>query len=258
MIRRALGAAAGLALAATLVLGAVAQAGTTKMVRDIDTTGGSSPSELTRYKGQLFFTARTPSKGRELWKSDGTRTGTKLVKDIDPGAANSGPRDLTVVDGKLFFVAHHPVRGFKLYVTDGTASGTRMLWRASADYSNPDGLTKVGKTLFFQAKHPRKGYELWKSDGTKAGTRLLKDIAKGVPDSDPGSFVRLGSWLFFVVEKDGRGQIWKTNGTRTFRVADRFAPGGIARPSQLTRVGQKLFFRAGDGTHGTELWMWKQ
>ena len=175
MNRRSSMAAAALALVSMLAVAGIVQAGTTRMVRDIDTTGGSWPLWLTPYKGQLFFTARTPSKGRELWKSDGTRTGTKLVKDIDSGAANSGPRDLTVVDGKLFFVAHHPVRGFKLYVTDGTASGTRMLWRASADYSNPDGLTKVGKTLFFQAKHPRKGYELWKSDGTKAGTKLVRD-----------------------------------------------------------------------------------
>ena len=37
----------------------------------------------------LFFDAYEPKHGDELWKSDGTRAGTVMVKDIRPGTGDS-------------------------------------------------------------------------------------------------------------------------------------------------------------------------
>lgn len=39
----------------------------------------------------VFFAASTPQTGSELWKSDGTQSGTVLVKDIRPGPEASFP-----------------------------------------------------------------------------------------------------------------------------------------------------------------------
>jgi ELWxxDGT repeat protein len=42
---------------------------------------GSNPRGLTEVNGTVFFSACRRATGCELWKSDGTRAGTSLVKD---------------------------------------------------------------------------------------------------------------------------------------------------------------------------------
>ncbi len=53
----------------------------------------------------VFFSADDGVSGLELWKTDGTPTGTVRVKDIKPGAVSSNPYALTAVGNKLFFGA---------------------------------------------------------------------------------------------------------------------------------------------------------
>ena len=47
--------------------------------------------DLTVLKESLYFRASDGEKGSELWVSDGTKTGTKLLKDISPGTGSSLP-----------------------------------------------------------------------------------------------------------------------------------------------------------------------
>jgi ELWxxDGT repeat protein len=106
----------------------------TVLVKDIDrTTGpfggysGSYPSSLTAVGQALFFVASDGVHGRELWKSDGTRAGTALVKDIHPSASDSGPSSLTGLGSRLFLAANDGTRGRELWRSDGAASRTRLV-----------------------------------------------------------------------------------------------------------------------------------
>ena len=53
--------------------------------------------------------------GRELWRSDGTKAGTVLVKDIYRGDKGSLPKQITDVGGTAFFSATRPSTGRELW-----------------------------------------------------------------------------------------------------------------------------------------------
>ncbi len=123
---------------ATRTLKATATEAGTTQVADIYPDGnplidyGSDPLELTVANGRLFFTACEPEHGRELWVSDGTALGTRLVKDLSKfnnvgGNPNFFPMALTESGNKLFFLLNQGARGNQLWVTDGTATGTQLI-----------------------------------------------------------------------------------------------------------------------------------
>ena len=68
----------------------------------------------------LFFRGDDGSHGTELWKSDGTLSGTSMVKDISGGDSN--PNKFMSAGDKLFFSAGN--WPYSRWVSDGTDVGT--------------------------------------------------------------------------------------------------------------------------------------
>ncbi len=146
--------AIGLALSLPLALARPLAAQPAYRIKNIN--GGaptSAPSDFAAVGGTLYFAANDGGNGRELWKSDGTPTGTVMVKDVNPGAADSMPFAITVVGSTLYFAATDGVNGYELWKSDGTAAGTVMVEDINPGPSlwDPSGLTAVGTTLFFSA-----------------------------------------------------------------------------------------------------------
>jgi ELWxxDGT repeat protein len=102
-----------------------------------------------------------------LWKSDGTTSGTVMVKDINSGSGSSYPNYLTAVGNTLYFKATDGTYGEELWKSDGTASGTVMVKdiRSGSGSSSPSYLTAVGNTLYFQANDGTDGEELYTNLG---------------------------------------------------------------------------------------------
>src|SRR5258706_8409496 len=90
------------------------------LVKDINTASNSDPSSFRAANGIIYFAANDGIHGKELWRTDGTDTGTYMVKDINEGTESSSPADMTESNGKIYFKAYTSVTGTELFRTDGT------------------------------------------------------------------------------------------------------------------------------------------
>ncbi len=209
----------------------------------------------------LFFTAEDDASGAELWASDGTAGGTRLVMDIWPGQSSSNPRTLTATAGRIFFIAESEQRGPELWSSDGTAAGTRRLSPAGKrTFTEPRLLTASGNGICFVADGPGGAY-LWKSDGRPKGTVMLKKIADTEASYGVKQFTPLANRLLFCGSDGKHGsELWTSNGTpRGTRILANIATGtkdgyNPFDEQPMATIGDQVYFRADDGIHGEELW----
>lgn len=240
-------------------------AASTSQVEDIyPGMNSSSPDQMVTIGSTLFFTARTSTEGRELWKviKSGVSVTVSRVKDIWPGSDSSDPDGLTKVGDSLFFFADDGLKGRELWVSDGSEGGTERVkdirvGSAGSIHDSgdmPDTAFAGTSTLFFFAANDgTHGEELWVSDGTEGGTHLVLDIHPGDPTFPPGEMVPIGDQVFFRGD-DGATEVWVSDGTDigTVQISN-IEPGG-SFPSLLVNVGGNLYFTAYQTATGRELW----
>jgi ELWxxDGT repeat protein len=221
----------------------------------VDGSDNPIPVEPADVNGTVFFVANDGEHGFELWKSDGTAAGTRLVEDIRPGRGGSAPIQLTGVNGTLYFSASDGTHGYEPWKSDGTATGTKLVKdiKPGSGGSYSGGYSGVGGKLMFGADDGTHGLQPWRSDGTPAGTQMVKDINAG--GSFPRDFTNVGGTLFFAAWDAHGYELWKSDGTTagTKMVRD-IDPSGSSYPSGLTDLNGTLLFAASDGAHGGELW----
>ncbi|RCJ42063.1 hypothetical protein A6770_35235 [Nostoc minutum NIES-26] len=245
------------------------------LVKDIYLgSGNSDPSTLINVNGTLYFIADDGIHGRELWKSDGTATGTVLVKDINTGGYYyNQPSSLTNFNGTLYFTADDSNGiDYGLWKSDGTTFGTVQVEGFGYDRgnSNPVGsLLTINDTLYFIVSYDRFNRSLWKSNGTQAGTVLVKNLYPELEEG--GTDARLSTvtssinsngvlYLRVINLAGGPSDLWKTDGTPdgTVLLVDNI-PSYVEYGtylSSLINVNDTVYFNAGDydSVSGIELW----
>ncbi len=283
------------------------------------------PQRSLGVNGIFYFQADTPRFGIEMWRSDGTSSGTWLLKDIYNGTKSSTPSYFFECNTTLYFTAETDL-GVELWSTDGTPSGTKMVIDIcpGSGSSNPRDFTLFNGRMYFSADDCTHGRELWhhytytSGNVTTRVTEMKTDIFPGELGSDPHDFgvlVKAGDGttsdprveykMYFAanntktvitylneqgfpvnisnhqnldsLEKrinitDYGIELWETNGLDedleagitqvggniTKLTQDISIGPGSSMPSGFTWYWDKLYFSAGDGINGRELWrVWK-
>jgi ELWxxDGT repeat protein len=256
---------------------------------ELDDTTGAAGDLF--YFFQAFETETQDVIRYELWKSDGTSSGTELTKGFD--ASGYYPDDLAGTSNSLFFELRDPDDNDyrEVWTSDGTTEGTVQV--NMVVLSALDGRHVVGETLFFWGDDT--DGMLWKTtDGTSDTTVRVTTTDPGANNDGVGDVIVLGDWIYFsfgdgdtdlwriesdAIESPGEPvttedvgpynmtvagdllyftdyccELWVTNGTLTTEI-ESFDSQGVF---DLTAVGDKLFFTVffdQEDQEGGELWM---
>ena len=189
-------------------------------------------------------------KGLQLYVTDGTLTGTSMIKEINEGGIPVSQFNSAIShtwhNDVLYFALDDGIHGKEFWRTDGTEEGTIMVKdiNEGTDNSHPLNLILANDLIYFTAFNPTYGSELWVTDGTTDGTKLVKDINPGqgcssyihyesTDDVCYGTSTRLmifvhnddtnESILYFGADDGSFGyELWSTQGTsdRTILVSD--------------------------------------
>ncbi len=182
---------------------------------------GSYPDNLCMVgDDKLFFTAtnayadgETQAYDKSLWVSDGTSSGTVMIKDdiAMPSMNRNRFTNLVAMDGTLYFIlldvnSYGDTMGIgKLWRSDGTSGGTTLV----SDMSFSSDVLKLhgSELLLWQADGG-----LWKSDGTASGTKEVKNFPSSAFAEEFGF---KGGLFYFIVKNYDAGEIqfWRSDGT---------------------------------------------
>jgi len=189
--------------------------------------GGQGGRGLGSIEDRFVFTVNDGVHGYELWVTDGTPEGTKLVRDILPGPRNGIVYTRTaVLKDRILFTADDGTFGPHVWSTDGTPEGTIMLPPVASSLQ-----ATVAKGLaYFSGDDDLHGSELWQSDGTVEGTRLVADIYPGVESSAPAFMTLTRDTLFFqATTLENGAELWALPlPGRTIAIDDARAASGSA------------------------------
>ena len=211
--------------------------------------------------GVQYFVANSHVDGFQIWRTDGTEEGTRIVENIGP-SGGPAPRCLTPYHGELYFLW-----GWEGLWKMSTQTRGITLVADLSTFNSGTCLTEFRGELFFSAEDEAHGGELWKTDGTEAGTVLVSDVNPGSGDSNPYYLMGSGENLYFFTRflpGGARWALWKSDGTATGTIQLHEYVGSYSEgpqpmaipfgPGDPTELNGVMFFLANDGISGLELW----
>ena len=187
---------------------------------------------------------------RGIWVSDGTQSGTTLVKELPENhyIRQLYQDQIYPYSDLILFQIVAPPYARSLWRTDGTPEGTFEIGVLSLpDHHelryNTEALRMADGSVIFTGESPSVGLELFKTDADITESTLLVDTnAHETLASDPHDFTVLGDQVFFIaVDGEGMLHLWRTefDGSNLQSIAE-LTTGGKA--GDMSATAERLYF----------------
>ncbi|WP_347173229.1 ELWxxDGT repeat protein [Polaribacter uvawellassae] len=233
----------------------------TVLLKDINPGVDSGITQFSNIKpllhnGNVYFDANDGVNGNELWTTDGTTVGTKMVKNINTNNSvengNGIFGGIYLVNNKVVFEAFDTSKNKELWVTDGTEAGTVILkdinpgkgWGASLGDA-----AAINNHLLFNGSNGNNGFELWTTDGTEMGTVMLKNLNDAPEGSNPQNLTVALNKLYIKADSTNfaNSRLLTTDGTLagTNWVVDN-TKGTVNNPTAIVEFKDKVFLSSSD------------
>lgn len=197
-------------------------------------------SEGIDYNGLHYFAGSVVADATsQLYVTDGSSHGTKVLTDAEGIALVNNPNNFTLFNGKLYFTANNAGDTLQqLWTTDGTVEGTVAIANTEAEAISE--LTVVGEALYFTVGNDttRDLYAFHAVDGVKV-------ISSAV--TFPQNLIAVSDQLYFITELTnlvGRELYTYLNGEIVLALnlnTDNF---GSSAFKNLQVINNQLFFTA--------------
>jgi len=178
----------------------------------------------------------------ELYEFDPATGVFTLIKDIDPGTANSSISNLTTIGTKVYFEADND-----LWETDGTETGTIKVNTANS-VSSVSNFHEWNGNLFFEGDDGTNDDQLYVLNPTADTLTNISTISGN--NHDPADFVEYNGYLYYSGQDaaDNDNHLFRTDGA-TIEQLDTI----IKDIDDIVVYNNKLYFEGDNGTDGNEL-----
>jgi ELWxxDGT repeat protein len=214
--------------------------------------GAFFPTALTKVGNSIFFISPNSLNGTELWKTDGSETGTVKIKADFPSEYYGMT---SIATSSLLFFKYGDTEGYtEPWVSDGTYEGTHMLADINPDHntSYPSYMGSLGNKVFLNATNGNDNWVLYISDGTTDGTFPLKTFPYNIPRS-----VIFNETLYFSANDGIHGwELWYSDGTQqgTFMFKEIVPGSDGAFCSNYHEYNNLLYFTVENADGTSQIW----
>jgi ELWxxDGT repeat protein len=213
------------------------------------------------FDGKLVFRANDGIHGYELWITDGTQDGTKMIMDFNASSQSSSyGEDYAALEEKLFFsLFNQNTMSYEIWVYNSSTEQAEKLNDVvvSEDIAQTELLGAFNGKVYFTGSVGTAHF-LWETDGSSEGTTAIFEFDEPLSAFEPSNLVGIqNDYLVFSTISNEETEFWRTDGTAggTFKLGDPDSALSSLNTLFTCNLGNKMLLRCYGSNGEDQMWV---